>query len=900
MSDSLFFISSANIFSIYPTVFKEIFDAEDEKRKNDGPLKKDFVYLPSDFEWQDKIYYRLLEEQKQLGIAEESGEIQEVQSKKICKILWDPTQLSEDRSSTSTTPSSFTKIKGRCIPDLPIKYIDIKTLGDWSLENIAKAGKLLKKPPIEVEFEDEHEMRKVYSLIYDVFRHKHILNQALNDVSFFIQYPEVKHHKNRVWLLLFELHTRHFIKRNAEEHQLQEILYKESDLTDISLKIWKHRVKLAASISRLRIKKGALYLSELLPLHLQNEKVAIAAANPIVTGWINPFKIKDKILASNLLEKMGLIEVNQQDTIEEKPLLSNQYKWDKVCPLFLSCLPSDRSEFAKSDLVKSNCFILQDRTFSIAPAILSRLLDHFDIEGDIIQTHVSSPRSTAYLAALFYSINRVNNFLAFGAGSKTTEYCEYIKLLDVNNVKIFSENFCTLSLESNALESVVGIFATPPNSFSGIADPIDLICSRGGDLSMLEILTESEMSDEGRLRVNKILEEQKETLRVSMSRPQVQFILYETHSIVEAENQDMVEKSVEQINHNAFEKHLVAYKEKKRLEALAEAETSGIPSAAFSSPRKRDRDSAKKKGKISRTNSTESLSKKSKQDGGEEDSTETSDAKGPEDYSKVVKVPKTDEFLISNLPDVCANRDKCLDFNILGCYISLIHRKQITKLDAKQLIRMAEAKGLFGNADRKKSAKKTTKKAEKRTEKRKVDPDKQKIKKTDIDSLIQRINQPTHASFIRSTLPLIDHSLNFATRHCLRHIKYNVEEYPCATIDDLNERARKWWRESAKYIKELQNNIKKLPFVKGNPYEIAHLLKNTKAPPFKLTRINIKCSSPSLECEFSSPIKHIRKIDNPKRPYPVAIRQLELDYHDILRGQEKLNTYYEYSGYWTV
>lgn len=56
--------------------------------------------------------------------------------------------------------------------------------------------------------------------------------------------------------------------------------------------IWNHKIHLAASISRLRIKNSALQLSHLLPIHLQDEKVAIAAANPIVTGWINPFKMK--------------------------------------------------------------------------------------------------------------------------------------------------------------------------------------------------------------------------------------------------------------------------------------------------------------------------------------------------------------------------------------------------------------------------------------------------------------------------------------------------------------------------------------------------------------------------------------------------------------------------------
>lgn len=57
---------------------------------------------------------------------------------------------------------------------------------------VIKAAKLLSKPPLKVDFEDEQEMRCVYSLIYDVFRcesmnrpFKTILDEKLKS------YPEV-------------------------------------------------------------------------------------------------------------------------------------------------------------------------------------------------------------------------------------------------------------------------------------------------------------------------------------------------------------------------------------------------------------------------------------------------------------------------------------------------------------------------------------------------------------------------------------------------------------------------------------------------------------------------------------------------------------------------------------
>jgi hypothetical protein len=40
----------------------------------------------------------------------------------------------------------------------------------WGPRDLAKASRLLEKPPMSVSFEDDQEMRRVYSLIYDVFR----------------------------------------------------------------------------------------------------------------------------------------------------------------------------------------------------------------------------------------------------------------------------------------------------------------------------------------------------------------------------------------------------------------------------------------------------------------------------------------------------------------------------------------------------------------------------------------------------------------------------------------------------------------------------------------------------------------------------------------------------------
>lgn len=46
---------------------------------------------------------------------------------------------------------------------------------------------------------------------------------------------------------------------------------------------------------------------------------------------------------------------------------------------------------------------------------------------------------------------------------------------------------------------------------------------------------------------------------------------------------------------------------------------------------------------------------------------------------------------------MCLHQNKCLAAKSNGCYLSLIKRKKMTRLDAKQLIIMAENRKLFGD-----------------------------------------------------------------------------------------------------------------------------------------------------------------------------------------------------------
>lgn len=92
------------------------------------------------------------------------------------KRLWDPEVFSFSVQSTPTGSDVALRIQRRCRHDNPMDFLNPDFLHVWQMDDLIKAAHLLRpkclEPP-DVEkcgFADEHEMRRVYSMIYDVFR----------------------------------------------------------------------------------------------------------------------------------------------------------------------------------------------------------------------------------------------------------------------------------------------------------------------------------------------------------------------------------------------------------------------------------------------------------------------------------------------------------------------------------------------------------------------------------------------------------------------------------------------------------------------------------------------------------------------------------------------------------
>lgn len=92
------------------------------------------------------------------------------------KHLWDPDVFSFSVQSSPTGADAALRIRRHCRVDNPLDFLNPDFLHVWQLDDLVKAAKLLRPKTMvattttKCSFVNEHEMRRVYSMIYDVFR----------------------------------------------------------------------------------------------------------------------------------------------------------------------------------------------------------------------------------------------------------------------------------------------------------------------------------------------------------------------------------------------------------------------------------------------------------------------------------------------------------------------------------------------------------------------------------------------------------------------------------------------------------------------------------------------------------------------------------------------------------
>ncbi|XP_066581940.1 putative methyltransferase NSUN7 [Prorops nasuta] len=756
----------ANIFAIYARAFRILLAKLSPKMKfitEEQRTKKELedLVLPSNEDWRHQVYYSLVELQREFD-AETSSRTMNSKVGMENKIWneWKPEErkypLKAKRATSLLSTESLTNV-------LRIDGSMTETCVEpgWRLNDIILAARVLQKSHPSPIYANEAEMRRVFGLVYDVLRYKNILRKALANMQFWQKNNSLKEKERVVWLLLYDLQARRFARLGDDEAiEMRMQTFEAAGLKRIEEALLRNKTRLAASISRLRIAGSALSLDELLPSHLRIAGGINWGNEPaIASGFVNALNLKTKHEYVLEMSRLGLYPCLDCSAAE---LDEEHFTWDPICPRMINLHENAREKLAVSGLVQSRRFVFLERSLCLGAAVVAQAIRNGRLCGPVILTHSIAPRHTAYLANLLTDIEGAGRLLAFGAGQKRYEYEKYLKKLGITlqQCRVYSEKYMDPPPLAELNRATV-VLASPPCSYTGLRDIVDLAVARDGDAALLEALTDPENEKQPKA----FLSDQMSTLKYALTRPNVQLLIYEVHTILSTETTEMIQQVVEYANKMALQKH------------------------THDRPIKRKTPSKEIPVKTSRSN----RSLKSGQDRREqiESSLDISnDDDKPSIIPNDIKVPDSDLFEIGNIDEICGLKTSGMLHP--GCFLAVVKRKEMMQFNSLFMIKEAEARGLFGNPGKQKLVMK-----EENLTVRRLSQDSKRGNRRRSKIEIDRIAAPTHTFMVR---------VKRLKETCPRLNKHNLrQENSCITQVQHAKRleARRRWSEAISFIMKI-------------------------------------------------------------------------------------------------
>ncbi|KAL0116807.1 hypothetical protein PUN28_010019 [Cardiocondyla obscurior] len=773
-----------SIFTLYAKIFRLLLTA---RIPNFSLLSDDLrnrevenLILPSDEEWRHRVYHSLVELQRERDAetAEDRTDSGKDSKRHIIRKNsqdweWRPREkgsLPQGRKDENIVGSS-TIISG--LFGSGGSMTEARVEPGWRVKDILLAAKVLQNTQPLLNYANEAEMRRVFGLVYDVLRYKNILNRALENAGFWHRNGALKERERVVWLLLYDMQGRKFARRRGEgATEAQDRILETVELKDIEDALLKAKTHLAASISRLRIKGSALNLDELLPTHLRiAEGICWADQSAIASGWINTMRVFSK---DKFIEDISKVTLELCDDTEVAELNENEYTFDPICPKVINLLDKAREKLAVSNLVRDHRFIFLERSLCLGAATLAQAIRVARLCGPVILTHSIAPRHTGYLAGLLADIEDSGRLLAFGTGNNRCEYEAYLMTLGITlqQCRIFSERYIAPP-PSIELERATIVLATPPCSYTGIRDVVDLAVARGGDIALLESLTSDTAG--GIKQPRALLAEQFSTLKYALTRPNIQFLIYEVHTILPSETTEMIRQVVEYANQLATEKYIREHPPKRK---ILSKDTSGkVSKTVRPDSCKPEQLKEHWEDQLQVQHEPVLLSKQENEE--EEKLLDAAD----------VVVPDSDLFEVGTIDEIYGDlyNERVLD---PGCFIAVIRRKEMMQFNSLFMIKVAESKGLFGDPDKERSPKKIEAPP---TAVRPVSRASRKgFKRAKVE--IDRLATPTHAWMLRASKK---------RQPCPRHSRRIVrdEKMLSTQVRETRKRdARRWWRDAITFL----------------------------------------------------------------------------------------------------
>ncbi|PVG04355.1 S-adenosyl-L-methionine-dependent methyltransferase [Serendipita vermifera] len=350
----------------------------------------------------------------------------------------------------------------------------------------------------------EKDRKRAAALVIETIKYQPVLLEVIQAAGLLQQEKKILKDKNLVLLLVHDL-----------------LLAKGIQAGDGPIKqaIMKHKTRLNAEFVKVKVKKGAMKVADL---------VQTTASNADSRRWIRVNTLRasrDEVLGVFQTEGYVLSQPSG-NSIEPG---STQFWQDSHIPYLFSFSPDTRLQ--DSELFRSGKIILQDKA-SCFPAFVLNPPSSNEIH--VIDATAAPGNKTSHLSAITRGKGRIT---AFERDRKRFQTLK--KMLErAGATNVITKNLDFLSVDPFDLEysKVTHILLDPSCSGSGIVNRLDYLTSQEA---------EEADSKEGQERLEKLSAFQLKILQHAMKFPALQRLVYSTCSIHTIENEQVVLRALE-------------------------------------------------------------------------------------------------------------------------------------------------------------------------------------------------------------------------------------------------------------------------------------------------------------------------------------------------------------------
>ncbi|XP_069553253.1 putative methyltransferase NSUN7 [Brachyistius frenatus] len=378
---------------------------------------------------------------------------------------------------------------------------------------------------------DKPSQKKAYQLAFSTLKYQDLLENIITDSCFHTSQHISSDLLPLAMVMLFDFQERRFVLCEHTTREGQEAVQEVRDL-ERSLQRWVCKTKLAASLARCRVKQNlqsvSCFLSD--PVRTKQRR---AKCLPVY-AWVNTLttSLEDVCEA---LQSTSLCEAATMTDLKESTFCK-----DPLCPdtlIFSRHLPALHQH---SNFTTAHVLNIQDRSVCVAVSVLRPLL--FD-RGDVLVVGSFSAVTVAHVAVA--AADRAGLVLVCGADrtpSQVEEIQELLTRMDIGNVRVLSEAFCSLNELNATIHRLKVILVLPQCSSSALNDPVPTIHSEHGDWDVLPDLSHGSVS---KTKIHSLTTQQARLLAKALTFPKVQTVVYCTRSVYPEENEQLVKRVLE-------------------------------------------------------------------------------------------------------------------------------------------------------------------------------------------------------------------------------------------------------------------------------------------------------------------------------------------------------------------